>query len=201
MEEKERILNYAQEKFFREGFYKTTMDELSSELRISKKTIYKYFPSKEKLVEEITNNFRQNVAAQLAVIFESAEPAVNKMISIMRFLGNMIFRISDKMLVDLQIHYPEIWKDIDEFRTKLMTKNLTQLVKQGKKEGFFADYPEDLIVTIFVGSIRAVVNPSFLVNYQRSYQETLEISFSILLNGLITEKGKKILNKSKNRIQ
>lgn len=201
MEEKERILRHAQEKFFREGFYKTTMDELSSELRMSKKTIYKYFPSKEKLVEEITRNFREGVAAELTGIFKSSEPAVSKMIDIMRFLGAMIFRISDKMLLDLQVHYPALWIEIDEFRTKLMTKNMTQLVKQGKKEGFFADYPEDLIVTIFISSIRAVVNPAFLINHRHSYQHTLETAFSILLNGVITDKGKKIINHSKNRIK
>jgi len=199
MEEKERILKHAQEKFFREGFYKTTMDELSSELRISKKTIYKYFPSKEKLIEEIARNFREGVASELTAIFKSPEHAVTKMIKIMRFLGAMVFRISDKMLLDLQIHYPSLWNEIDEFRTKLLTKNMTQLIKQGKKEGFFADYPEDLIVTIFISSIRAVVNPAFLVNHQHSYQQTMETAFSILLNGAITDKGKKIMNKSNNR--
>ncbi|MBK7254925.1 MAG: helix-turn-helix transcriptional regulator, partial [Ignavibacteria bacterium] len=49
-EEKEKILNYSRNKFHREGFYKTSMDEISSELHISKKTIYKYFSSKEKLL-------------------------------------------------------------------------------------------------------------------------------------------------------
>jgi hypothetical protein len=40
MEEQRKIVEVCEEKFFRDGFYKTTMDELASELTMSKKTIY-----------------------------------------------------------------------------------------------------------------------------------------------------------------
>ena len=57
MKEKEKISNYSQEVFFKSGFYKITMDEIAQGLRISKKTIYKYFPSKKNLLEAIVNSF------------------------------------------------------------------------------------------------------------------------------------------------
>ena len=46
MEEKDKILDLTEEKIFREGFYKTTMTEVAESLSMSKKTIYKYYPSK-----------------------------------------------------------------------------------------------------------------------------------------------------------
>lgn len=199
MEDKERILNHSKEKFFREGFYKTTMDEISTELRISKKTIYKYFPSKEKLIQEVTSSFREEVAGELTSIIKSKDPALIRLMNMLAFLGKLAFRISDKMLVDLQTHYPLLWREIDEYRTRIMTRNLTELIKQGKKEGSFAEYPEELVVTIFVSSIRAIVNPVFLVHHQYSFQQTLDIAFSILMNGVITEKGKKLIGRTNNR--
>ncbi len=42
-EEKEKIIEFAAQKFMDGGFYKTTMDDLAAKLRISKKTIYKNF--------------------------------------------------------------------------------------------------------------------------------------------------------------
>ena len=57
MKEKEKISNYSQDVFFKSGFYKITMDEIAKGLRISKKTIYKYFPSKKNLLEAIVNSF------------------------------------------------------------------------------------------------------------------------------------------------
>lgn len=57
MEETDKILEVSQETLFREGFNKTTMDVIASELKMSKKTIYKYFPSKNDLVMAVANYF------------------------------------------------------------------------------------------------------------------------------------------------
>ena len=50
---KERIVGIATEIFTKQGFSKTTMDELSAKIGISKKTLYKHFDSKERLVREV----------------------------------------------------------------------------------------------------------------------------------------------------
>ena len=56
MKEKEKIANYSKDVFFKSGFYKITMDEIAQGLRMSKKTIYKYFPSKKILFEKLWLN-------------------------------------------------------------------------------------------------------------------------------------------------
>ena len=56
--EKDKILNYSKDRFFKDGFYKVTMDNIASGMRISKKTIYKYFTSKESLVESIVHSVK-----------------------------------------------------------------------------------------------------------------------------------------------
>jgi len=48
----ERILEFSWFAFNQRGFRKTSMDMVARELRISKKTIYKYFASKEQLLED-----------------------------------------------------------------------------------------------------------------------------------------------------
>ena len=47
---REKIIELISEKFFREGFSRTTMDEIATDLHMSKKTIYKFFSSKEELL-------------------------------------------------------------------------------------------------------------------------------------------------------
>lgn len=44
--EKDKIIEYCSSRFFRDGFYYVTVDQIASELRISKKTIYKYLQAK-----------------------------------------------------------------------------------------------------------------------------------------------------------
>ena len=48
----EKIINQTIQLFQAKGL-KFTLDELASELRISKKTIYQYFPSKEAILNEV----------------------------------------------------------------------------------------------------------------------------------------------------
>jgi AcrR family transcriptional regulator len=59
---KEFILNKASEIFLKSGFKSVTMEYLSGELNISKKTIYKYFEDKEELVDKtvilLQNSFK-----------------------------------------------------------------------------------------------------------------------------------------------
>ena len=57
MDEQDKIIEQIEDKLFKEGFYKTTMDEVASELGMSKKTIYKFFPSKDDLVMAIAKHF------------------------------------------------------------------------------------------------------------------------------------------------
>ena len=59
--EQDKIFSYAKSLFLKEGFYKITMDNLASGLKVSKKTIYKYFGSKELLVESIVESIKNDV--------------------------------------------------------------------------------------------------------------------------------------------
>ncbi len=49
---KEVILKKTGDIFLKLGFKSVTMDDIASELGVSKKTIYKYFKNKEELVHE-----------------------------------------------------------------------------------------------------------------------------------------------------
>jgi hypothetical protein len=45
--------------------------------------------------------------------------------------------------------------------------------------------------------MRSVVNPGFLTNLKYTNREALNFTFNIILNGILTNKGKAILNKLK----
>lgn len=198
---KKNIMVYFRERILKEGFYKISMDEIASGLKISKKTIYKYFPSKENLVEESIAMHREEIRKYVEGIITSEDNAIAKIINLMSFVGQFFTRIGDRFLIDLQTHMPEVWKQIDEFRAKIITKNLTMLINQGKKEGFFIDRPTELIITIYVSALRAVVNPEFILNHNFSFKQAMEYTFDILLNGISTTRGKKVFSNYIGRVE
>ncbi len=190
-EDKQKIIDHSLETFLREGFYKTKVDDIASQLRISKKTIYKHFSTKEDLVREVTYGFFNNNKQSLQKIIETKSNAVTKLYEIFKFVGGMISRINERFLEDVQTQMPDLWKEIDAFRTKMMTTNIGKVFEQGKSEGFFIDTPLPIMINVFISSIRGATNFEFIMNNKFSLKTSVEETIGILMNGIMTEKGKK----------
>ena len=193
--EKQKILNESTKVFMREGFYKTPMDDIAKQLRISKKTIYKYFDSKEILVKDVVHNFLLQNKDIIQNILDSDDDAVNKAFKLFQHLGKLLFSIRNKWLEDIHGHYQDLWKEIDEFRTKMMLANISRLINQGKSEGYIVDYPTDIIVMFFVSSIRGIINPDFIVQRKLEPESIMQPTINLLMNAILTEKGKELFNK------
>jgi len=195
--EKEKILKFTQNKFFSEGFYKISMDEIAHDLQMSKKTIYKYFPSKERLVEEITDEMISSISCEIEKIIDSGDNVVMKFAKMLNIYSNNLIRFSDKWYRDLQLHTPYIWQKIDKLRTEKVHLSAKKMLEQGKKEKLIENYPSDIIVAAFVSTIRAVMNPEFILKNKFSMQQACRYTFEMLLSGILTEPGKEKYQETK----
>jgi AcrR family transcriptional regulator len=189
-EEKEKIMEYAHSRFVAEGFFRTTMDELANELGISKKTIYKYFPSKEKLVEEIAESIINQTTCDMKDVIDAETDVVSKFVKILDVYNSKIIRCSEKWYRDLQLHAPHIWKRIEKVRSEKIYDSLGKLIKQGKREGLIEGYPPEIVITSFIAMVRSVMNPEFVSQNKFTMKEAFEYSFEMLLNGILTTQGK-----------
>lgn len=200
MEDQDKIIASTEEKFFRDGFYKTTMDEIASELRMSKKTIYKYFPSKDDLVHAIAKFFMNKMRNKIVPALQSDKNAIEKLGDLINILAKASEKISAARMEELKRYYPALWNEIDNFRTEMMFGNITKVIDQGKKEGLFVDYPTNIIMHVLVASVRSIVNPDFIMNNNYSLIEAARYAFRIVISGILTDKGKKEFNKSFSKV-
>jgi len=196
---KNKILAYSQERFLKDGFYKLSIDEIARELGMSKSTLYRYFPTKLDLVNESVKHLAQKIHGEISGIISSDDNAVEKFVNVITRLVKNITRFTDKFMRDLQYHAPGVWEEIDDMRKKIMFKNISSIIIQGQKEDLIIRYPPEIIITMIVGAIRSVVNPQFLTTTKFSYNEAVSQTFEILLNGILTPKGRKILKQLKLR--
>lgn len=196
----EQIIEQIEEKFFREGFYKTTMDEVATELGMSKKTIYKFFPSKEDLVAAIAKHFMNKMKGKIIPALNSDKNAIEKLGELIKILATASERITPKRLDEIRKHFPSLWIEIDKFRTKMMFENITKVINQGKSEGLFIDYPTSIIMMMLVTSVRSIVNPDFILNNNFSMIEGARTAFRIMIGGIVTDKGKKMFNQTINKM-
>lgn len=196
--EKDKILFFSQEIFFKEGFNKITLNEIASGLMMSKNTIYKHFHSKDALLNEVLNNFLNKTHENIAKIVCYEENSVKKFVSLLNFLSKTLSMISPKWMNDLKIHSPELWDKMDNFRKEKMYLFLSKIIKQGQEEELVADFPPSIIIEIFITSVRAIINPYFLTTHNFSYAEAVNSTFDILLLGILTPKGKKVYKNFSN---
>jgi len=200
LEDQNKIIEHTEEKFFRDGFYKTTMDEIASELKMSKKTIYKFFPSKDELVMAIAKFFMNKMKSQILPALSTDKNAIEKLADLINILAKASEKISTKRMEEIKRHYPGLWIEIDRFRTEMMFGNITKVIDQGKKEGLFIDYPTNIVMNVLVASVRNIVNPDFILNNNFSIIEAARYAFKIIIGGIVTEKGKKIFNQTINKM-
>ena len=199
--EKDKILKFAQQKFFAEGFYKTTMDEISRELQMSKKTIYKYFPSKEKLVEEITDEMLNDAQCEIGAIIDSEDSAVIKFVKMLNRYMTTVNKFSERWYRDLQLHTPHIWKKIEVLREEKIIRGSKKLIEQGKREKLIEHYPAEIIIAAFISTIRTVMNPDFILANKFSMQQAFKYTFELLLSGILTVQGRELYEKAKLRFE
>jgi len=200
MDEQNKIVELTEEKFFRDGFYKTTMDEVASELKMSKKTIYKFFPSKDDLITAIAKHFMEGLKSKILPALNSDKNAIEKLAELNQILAKVSTKISSDRMDEIRQHFPKLWNEIDSFRTKMMFGNITKVIDQGKAEGLFIDYPTPIIMNTLVFSVRAIVNPNFILNNNFSIGEAALNVFKVVIGGIVTEKGRKVFNNTINKM-
>lgn len=195
--EKEKILYFTHAKFITEGFYKTTMDEIARDLQMSKKTIYKHFDSKEELLENVCG-MRMNLMEEfLDEVAESEDDAITKFLKIIHKQKSMSMNCSPVWFRDLEIHAPHLSKEFAKVRQEKVTKIMSKLLEQGKKEKVVEHVPVDIIITALNGAIEAVTHADFVLNSKYSFHEAMRITAEIFFNGFLTELGKEKFSNTK----
>ena len=201
MEEKERILNFAEKKFSQNGFYKTTMDELAREMKISKKTIYKHYTSKDELLNAVIDFITESIKRKVTKLVSKKTNSAEKLYLMSVFVTKRINQISEKWLDDLRIYRPELWTKIEQFREKTIISNIDKVITQGKAEKLIVDKPNKIILMIIISSVQAILNPNFILNNNFSVNEAAKTTLEIVFTGILTKQGRKLFKNFKSGLK
>lgn len=169
---RERILQACQELARIKGFYNINMDELAQQAGISKRTLYRYFRSKEEIIEASLDAFTTEMAEEAGKILEQDLPAAELIAAVMKLLFTRgQFVTNPAGLNDLRVHYPQLWKKIDSFRLEKARGAITRFMQQSQNP-VLQEIDPRIITAVTLASIQTVLNPVFIFENDLSFEST-----------------------------
>jgi len=189
---KERIITKAEEMFLQFGYSKVKMEEVAGGLGISKKTLYKFFPSKENLIREIVlsrqcvmENYINNIWEDKSLDF------VAKLRNMMDYLSQQSSRVRGPLMDDIRKCIPEVWNEIHDFKRIKSLEKAKELFELGAKDGAFrSDIGQDIVILMFTFATEGILNPEVLSQIPFTGPQAMETIFKIIFEGIFTEEGR-----------
>ena len=183
------ILEHGLELITRDGIRGFTVESLARDLAMSKKTVYKYFPTKEILLNQIFKYITRIIEGKFQDIHNMDINPLDKFEAAIAEIIKMINRVSVHKIGELKARYPLIWKDIEKFRLARRDDFLT-IFKQARVEGYVrSEIDLELTATIYMRIMNEVFQPEFFMAQDISVKETMLTFRGIFLRGICTEKG------------
>ena len=195
-EQEQKILSQAEALFMRVGIKSITMQDLSRELGISKKTLYQYVDNKADLVLKIIFNHCQSEIEEVKKITADSKNAIDEMLGITRFGIEQISAISPTAIYDIKKYYRKSWEILEKLHQEHSYSVIVENFERGVEEGLYRDdFDVDIVAKLYVAQTFLLVEETIfpLRKYERRHLMNEFIKYH--LYGIVSPKGKKLLEK------
>jgi AcrR family transcriptional regulator len=189
---RDRIVKHAAPRFLEEGFSRITTEELSRDLGISKKTLYREFGTKEEIVRAVVRKQLSEVEAELEDVFDDSSRLFSERLGSQLHVASRVLRtLRTPFLKDLARYTPEIWEEIQEFRHRRVLSRLEDLIRGGKEEGMIrADADPRMLVVIITTVADNLLVPNRIADLDIVPQEVIRHMGMLISEGAMTAEGR-----------
>lgn len=178
-----RIADAAMEEFRASGLG-FTMADVAGRLRISKKTIYKEYESKEKLLIGMLEQGYAEIHAQKKAILESGASLREKLRRVVIALPDEYRTLDFRQLEHIGDKYPMAARALKQQLTEGWEPTLA-LIREGMESGQLRPFNVSVFRLMVIGSIESFLNSGALQEEEISYEAALEAMMDILMDGLM----------------
>ena len=192
---KEQILQTSAGLFMKHGFKSITMDDIATHMAISKKTIYSHFKNKEAMVSAVVNNLFETVCQGIDCICTLNHDPIEEIYEIKKHVMEHVGNEKDSPWYQLRKYYPHIHDSIKKRQFDYMQKCVVDNLNRGLEQGLFRENIDvQFVARIYFVGVTGIKDdelfPTDLFDGNSLYGDFLEYH----LRGIVTPKGRKILN-------
>ncbi|MFN4007736.1 MAG: TetR/AcrR family transcriptional regulator [Chitinophagaceae bacterium] len=196
MDVKERIREKAKELFFRYGFKSVTMDEIASQLGMSKKTLYQYYADKDMLVDEIMDSEMECMRTDYRDMKMAAENAIDECLRDLESMEAVMNTMNPIVAFDLEKFYPKTFAKFKKYKNTFWLEEIRSNIERGRSEELYrTDFDIDIISRFRIDAAFIMFNQEMFPYPKYNLMQVSKEIYLHFLNGIVSAKGKKILDK------
>ncbi|MEX0811392.1 MAG: TetR/AcrR family transcriptional regulator [Chitinophagales bacterium] len=169
--------------YMRKGLRSMNMQVVAKTIGVSKATLYKYFSSREEIIEYALETKLEEIGAFKNQLFDNSLSFQDRYFHAIFVFFNGIAGVSNEFLRDLKNMYPNVWKKVEFFRE--YTVSMLQLFYENAIEaGIFKAVNPHILVMNDKQFFDLISDPDFLNEQNISIQEAFKDYFTLRISGL-----------------
>jgi AcrR family transcriptional regulator len=193
---RDRIRKKADELYRRYGIKSVTMDEIASQLGVSKKTIYQSFDDKNELVDAVVVEMLNDNMQCCQDSRQKARDAVEEVYFGLESLREMLDNMNPSILFDMKRGHPATFKKFIEYKYDFLYELIKNNIERGKQEELYrADIDTELIAKIRLETIMLPFDEEIFPKNKYSLGQVQQALIEYFLFALATPKGYKLIIK------
>ncbi len=196
METKDRILTRAAALFLRNGIKSVSMDDIATDLGMSKKTLYKTFTNKDDIVLAVMTDHLCKAQGECARFAGTSADAVREMLDISAWADEQFGNVHPSIFYDLRKYHPNAWALFSTHKSTFILEQITRNLRRGIAEGLFrSDLDVEVLARLNLAQIELTFNPDLYPPAQFAPNRVNKVFDEHFLLGVATLKGHRLFNK------
>jgi TetR/AcrR family transcriptional regulator, cholesterol catabolism regulator len=198
---KDKILKGAEELFTKYGVRSISMDDIARHLSVSKKTLYQHFADKEDIVTMTCKAHLERNNKEFDLARDRARNAIEELANLSVCLKRNMEDMNPSLLFDLQKYHPKAWSVWLDHKNKTIRESVVRNVKQGIEEGYYRpEVNAAIIAAMRLELVQLAFDEDVFPREKFRLSEVQMELFDHFVYGLVTEKGRKLYQKYKEKV-
>ncbi|AQT84193.1 TetR family transcriptional regulator [Paenibacillus larvae subsp. pulvifaciens] len=189
---RDQILDAGEELFFIRGINDTSMEQIAEAVPVSKMTIYKYFQSKEGLLEAIIDRLLQVTHGDFKQMVKTSDNALGVLMKMAAY--RKLDRISEIFIEELIREYPNIAQRLLDYQQTFVLPEFERVIFEGQQQGKIRKDISPHLLVMFLLSIKKFLAQPEKLQGIASLKTASEQLLTILYQGIVAPEHKESLD-------
>ena len=163
-----------------------TMDDIAQSMHIAKKTIYRFFSSKEELLIALLDYGFENIQKEKQKILSSNDSITKRLEQAMIAMPKQYAKIDFRMLVSLKDIYPQVYIRLNE-HLENDWEPIIKLINEGIRKKEIRKINTFILRQIITATFEQLLSMDELQEKNLTYAEALKEMMNIIMKGIVID--------------